>query len=76
MKGFIVSFTKVIPWVYLVLGFIYVFSNPPRTSLGDENAVLAILLLIGVLITTFILVGFSYVVEAACRYLKKTDTQS
>lgn len=71
MKNLIISFTKVFPWIYLLLGFICVFANPPKNEFGDENAILCIALLLAILGTTLLLVAFSYVVEASCMYIEK-----
>lgn len=70
MKNFIVGFSKVIPWINLICGIIYVFTNTPKNKYGDENAVIAILMLIGVVLSSILLLAFSYVVEASVKYLK------
>lgn len=71
MKKFIIGLSKVFPWIYTIAGVVFVIDNPPRTSLYDENTPLAIALLIGVVLSGFLLYGLSYVVEAACLYLEK-----
>lgn len=70
MKKVIVGITKVIPWINLIAGVVIVIANPPRTYLGDENAPLAIAMLIGVVLLSACLLAFSYVVEASCLYLE------
>lgn len=74
MKKFIVGFTKVFPWIYLIGGIIMIVSNPPRRGpefygIRDEDPVMIIVLFAGVILTTLLLVGFSYIVEASCKYL-------
>ena len=71
MKNFIVVFSKALPWIYLVLGIVYVFTNTPKNEFGDENGVLAIMMLVGVVLSTLFLVGISYVIEASVKYLQK-----
>lgn len=74
MKKFIVGFTKVFPWVYLIGGIIMIAKNPPRRGpefygYREEDPVMALVLLAGVILTTLLFVGFSYIVEASCKYL-------
>ena len=69
MKTFIIYLFKIFPWIYLVVGVISIISNPPRNEYHDENAILAIGMIIGVIISTFLLYGLSYVIEASCQYL-------
>lgn len=71
MKNFIVVFSKALPWIYLVLGIAYVFTNTPKNEFGDENGALAIMMLVGVVLSTLFLVGISYVIEASVKYLQK-----
>ena len=73
MKKVIVGITKVIPWINLIAGCVVVIANPPRSSWGDENAPLAIAMLIGVVLMSACLLAFSYVVEASCLYLEKNS---
>lgn len=75
MKKVVVGITKVIPWINLITGIVIVIANPPRKSWGDENAPLAIAMLIGVVVMSAILQAFSYVVEASCLYLKKNRNE-
>lgn len=83
MKKFIIGFTKVFPWIYLIGGIIMIVANPPRKGPEfyghrDEDPVMALVLITGVLLTTLLLVGFSYIVEASCKYLDsiKSDITS
>lgn len=74
MKKFIVGFTKVFPLIYLIGGIIMIVSNPPKRGpefygIRDDDPVMALALIAGVILTTFLLVGFSYIVEASCKYL-------
>lgn len=71
MKKFIISLFKIVPWLYLIVGIVVVFANPPRTSLGDEDAVLFFAILLGIILSSFMMYGFSYIVDAACLYLDK-----
>lgn len=72
MKRFIVIFSKVLPWLNLVVGFVYILLNPPMNDWGGGyNRVLALFMLVGVLLASVILIAFSYVVEAACKYLER-----
>lgn len=73
MKKIVVGITKVIPWINLIVGFVVVIANPPRKSWGDEDAPLAIAMLIGVVFISACLLAFSYVVEASCMYLEKNS---
>lgn len=73
MKKFIIGLSKVFPWVYLVLGVLSILMNPPRTETHDENAVLGIAMLAGVVLSAFFFYGLSYVIEAACKYLESNN---
>ena len=76
MKKFIIGLSKVFPWVYMVAGVIGVITYPPRTEYNDENAPLAIVLLVGVVFSALLMYGISYVIEAACLYLEKNKMES
>lgn len=71
MKKFVIGLSKVFPWVYMLVGGIFVLTNPPRTEYHDENAPLAIALLVGIVLSALLMYGISYVIEAACLYLEK-----
>lgn len=73
MKKFIVGLSKVFPWVYMVIGILSILTNPPRTETHDENAVLALVMLVGVILSAFFFYGLSYVIEAACKYLESNN---
>jgi len=76
MKKFIVVFTKVIPWVFIIAGIIMILANPPRRAHGyDEDPVAAILMLLGVIVSSLLFFAFSYVVEAACLFLEKSKKE-
>ena len=60
----------------MVAGVIGIIANPPRTELHDENAPLAIMLLVGVILSALLMYGISYVIEAACLYLEKNKEES
>lgn len=76
MKKFIIGLSKVFPWIYMAVGIIGILANPPRTEYHDENAPLAIALLVGVILSALLMYGLSYVIEAACLYLEKNKEES
>ena len=75
MKKFIIQFFKVFPWVLLIVGVVSIIVNPPRNELYDEDIVVAGLMLLSILVSFCVLIGLSYVVEAACLYLEKNKAK-
>jgi len=69
MKSFVIYLFKVFPWIYLVAGVVTIIANPPLNEYHDENAILAIGMIVGVVVSSFLLYGLSYVIEASCHYL-------
>lgn len=66
----VVSITKALPWVVFIAGVILLLASPPRTHSGDEDVIAAAFMLFGLIISSFFMLAFSYVVEAACMYLE------